>query len=122
MQWIDHAVVPNKEAVVKSLLGARDAMIVIRNLMRQMGKAAGVPVSCSPSFFNFRSHKEVLGFYVGIHLFLNCAYFPFLFPGNVYVSFNTCFSDYYVIHKSSSHSENIALKFHVSFRSETRLF
>lgn len=32
------------EAVVRSLLGARDAMLEIRSLLRLMGKAAGVPV------------------------------------------------------------------------------
>ena len=35
---------PIKEAVVKLLLKAREAMLGIRNHMRQMGEAAGVPV------------------------------------------------------------------------------
>lgn len=35
---------PIKEAVVKALLQARDAMLGIRNHMRQMGEAAGIPV------------------------------------------------------------------------------
>lgn len=35
---------PSQEAVVKALLGAREAMLGIRHHMRQMGEAAGIPV------------------------------------------------------------------------------
>ncbi len=45
-QWIEQATEPSREAVVKALLGSRNAMLQIRNYMRQMGEAAGVPV-CS---------------------------------------------------------------------------
>lgn len=43
-QWIEQAFEPNKEAVVNALLGAKDAMLLIRSLMRKMGEAAGVPI------------------------------------------------------------------------------
>ncbi|XP_054775736.1 phosphomevalonate kinase, peroxisomal-like isoform X4 [Prosopis cineraria] len=42
--WIEQAFEPNKEAVVNALLGAKDAMLLIRSLMRKMGEAAGVPI------------------------------------------------------------------------------
>lgn len=35
---------PIKEAIVKVLLMAREAMLRIRSHMRQMGEAAGIPV------------------------------------------------------------------------------
>lgn len=35
---------PKQMEVVKELLGARDAMLVIRCNMRKMGEAAGIPV------------------------------------------------------------------------------
>lgn len=41
---MEQATEPTQEAVVKSLLGARDAMLGIRYHMRLMGEAAGVPV------------------------------------------------------------------------------
>lgn len=41
---MEQASEPNQKAVVKALLGARDAMLGIRYHMRQMGEAAGVPV------------------------------------------------------------------------------
>lgn len=44
-QWIEQASEPNKEAVIKALLGAKEAMLGIRYRMSQMGEAAGVPVS-----------------------------------------------------------------------------
>lgn len=44
-QWIEQASEPNKEAVIKALLGAKEAMLGIRYHMRLMGEAAGVPVS-----------------------------------------------------------------------------
>lgn len=40
-----HATEPINEAIIRELLGAREAMLRIRILMRQMGEAAGVPVS-----------------------------------------------------------------------------
>ncbi|XP_054775733.1 phosphomevalonate kinase, peroxisomal-like isoform X2 [Prosopis cineraria] len=43
-KWIEQAFEPNKEAVVNALLGAKDAMLLIRSLMRKMGEAAGVPI------------------------------------------------------------------------------
>ncbi|KAF9685579.1 hypothetical protein SADUNF_Sadunf03G0069400 [Salix dunnii] len=43
-KWIEQSIEPSQEAVVKALLGARSAMVEIRNLMHQMGEAAGVPV------------------------------------------------------------------------------
>lgn len=43
-QWLEQASEPRQEAVVKALLGARDAMLRIRYHMRLMGEAAGVPV------------------------------------------------------------------------------
>lgn len=49
-QWIEQASEPNKEAIVKALLGAKDAMLGIRYHMRMMGEAAGVPVSSSTNW------------------------------------------------------------------------
>ncbi|KAJ6703889.1 hypothetical protein OIU85_029785 [Salix viminalis] len=43
-KWIEQSIEPSQEAVVKALLGARSAMVEIRNLMHQMGEAAGVPI------------------------------------------------------------------------------
>ncbi|MED6144332.1 hypothetical protein PIB30_014680 [Stylosanthes scabra] len=43
-KWIEQASEPNKEAVVKGLLGAKEAMLGIRYHMRLMGEAAGVPI------------------------------------------------------------------------------
>nr|BAF98284.1 5-phosphomevelonate kinase [Hevea brasiliensis] len=43
-KWIEQATEPSREAVVKALLGSRNAMLQIRNYMRQMGEAAGVPI------------------------------------------------------------------------------
>ena len=43
-QWIEQISNPNQQAIVKALLGAREAMLGIRLHMRQMGEAAGVPV------------------------------------------------------------------------------
>jgi len=44
-QWIELSSEPNKEAVIKALLSAKDAMLRIRYHMRLMGESAGVPVS-----------------------------------------------------------------------------
>ncbi|RYQ84788.1 hypothetical protein Ahy_B10g104267 [Arachis hypogaea] len=41
---IEQASKPNKEAVIKALLGAKEAMLGIRYHMRLMGEAAGVPI------------------------------------------------------------------------------
>ncbi|XP_057760400.1 phosphomevalonate kinase, peroxisomal-like [Arachis stenosperma] len=43
-KWIEQASEPNKEAVIKVLLGAKEAMLRIRYHMRLMGEAAGVPI------------------------------------------------------------------------------
>ncbi|XP_077237834.1 phosphomevalonate kinase, peroxisomal-like isoform X2 [Tasmannia lanceolata] len=43
-KWMEQASNPCQEAVIKSLLGARDAILEIRFHMQQMGKAAGVPI------------------------------------------------------------------------------
>ncbi|KAJ7953388.1 Phosphomevalonate kinase [Quillaja saponaria] len=43
-KWIEQASDSSKEAVIKALLGARDAMLSIRDHMRLMGEAAGVPI------------------------------------------------------------------------------
>uniref|UniRef100_A0A2N9IGV4 phosphomevalonate kinase n=1 Tax=Fagus sylvatica TaxID=28930 RepID=A0A2N9IGV4_FAGSY len=43
-KWLEQASEPRQEAVVKALLGARDAMLRIRYHMRLMGEAAGVPI------------------------------------------------------------------------------
>ncbi|XLU74981.1 hypothetical protein S245_034034, partial [Arachis hypogaea] len=42
-KWIEQASEPNKEVVIKALLGAKEAMLGIRYHMRLMGEAAGVP-------------------------------------------------------------------------------
>ncbi|EEF42261.1 ATP binding protein, putative [Ricinus communis] len=47
-KWIELVTEPSQEAVVKALLGARNAMLQIRNHMRQMGEAAGVPIEPEP--------------------------------------------------------------------------
>lgn len=39
--------------IVKALLGSRDAMLQIRYHMRQMGEAAGIPVSSYNLFYLF---------------------------------------------------------------------
>lgn len=43
-KWTEQASDPNKEAVIKALLDAKEAMLGIRYLMRLMGEAAGVPI------------------------------------------------------------------------------
>ncbi|XP_057728710.1 phosphomevalonate kinase, peroxisomal [Arachis stenosperma] len=43
-KWIEQASEPNKEAVIKALLGAKEVMLGIRYRMRLMGEAAGVPI------------------------------------------------------------------------------
>nr|AMB15002.1 phosphomevalonate kinase [Tripterygium wilfordii] len=43
-KWVELAKEPNQEAIIKALLGARGAMLDIRNYMRQMGEAAGIPI------------------------------------------------------------------------------
>ncbi|XP_010261591.1 PREDICTED: phosphomevalonate kinase [Nelumbo nucifera] len=43
-QWMKQATEPYGEAVVKALIGARDAILEIRLQMRQMGEAAGIPI------------------------------------------------------------------------------
>ncbi|RWV85835.1 hypothetical protein GW17_00052337, partial [Ensete ventricosum] len=55
VQWMQLVNDQYQELVVKSLLGARNAFLEIRLHMREMGKAAGVPVSlfCSNSHYGF---------------------------------------------------------------------
>ncbi|KAJ9172111.1 hypothetical protein P3X46_015390 [Hevea brasiliensis] len=43
-KWIEEATEPSREVVVEALLGARHAMLQIRNHLRQMGEFAGVPI------------------------------------------------------------------------------
>ncbi|XP_059656915.1 phosphomevalonate kinase, peroxisomal isoform X1 [Cornus florida] len=43
-KWMEQANEQSQTEVVKALLGARDAMLGIRNHMRRMGEAAGVPI------------------------------------------------------------------------------
>ncbi|XP_010540730.1 PREDICTED: phosphomevalonate kinase-like [Tarenaya hassleriana] len=43
-KWMQHATEPIKETIIRELLEARDAMLMIRHLMRKMGEAAGVPI------------------------------------------------------------------------------
>uniref|UniRef100_A0A0D6QWJ7 phosphomevalonate kinase n=1 Tax=Araucaria cunninghamii TaxID=56994 RepID=A0A0D6QWJ7_ARACU len=44
-QWMDyHKDDLNHHAIVKALLAARQAMLEVRNLLRQIGEAAGVPI------------------------------------------------------------------------------
>ncbi|KAL6176078.1 hypothetical protein ACLB2K_052714 [Fragaria x ananassa] len=43
-KWIEQVSNPNHQAIVKALLGAREAMLGIRLHMHQMGEAAGVPI------------------------------------------------------------------------------
>ncbi|KAG8649164.1 phosphomevalonate kinase, peroxisomal isoform X1 [Manihot esculenta] len=43
-KWIEQSTEPSRDAVVKALLGSRNAMLQIRNYMHQMGEAAGVPI------------------------------------------------------------------------------
>lgn len=49
MQWIELVSDQTGELIVKSLLGTREAFLQIRHFLREMGKAAGVPVSLSLS-------------------------------------------------------------------------
>uniref|UniRef100_A0A0A0LJZ3 phosphomevalonate kinase n=1 Tax=Cucumis sativus TaxID=3659 RepID=A0A0A0LJZ3_CUCSA len=42
--WIHQATEPSQQAIIKALLGARNAMLQIRHHMRSMGEAAGVPI------------------------------------------------------------------------------
>ncbi|KAK6947358.1 GHMP kinase, C-terminal domain [Dillenia turbinata] len=44
-KWMERAIEPGHETIVKELLGARDAMLEIRLNMRHMGEAAGVPLA-----------------------------------------------------------------------------
>lgn len=57
VQWMQLVNDQYQEVVVKSLIGARNAFLEIRVHMREMGKAAGVPVSlfCSNSHYGFCS-------------------------------------------------------------------
>lgn len=57
VQWMQLVNDQYQEFVVKSLIGARNAFLEIRLHMREMGKAAGVPVSlfCSKSHYGFCS-------------------------------------------------------------------
>ncbi|KAB1226370.1 putative phosphomevalonate kinase [Morella rubra] len=59
-KWLEQASEPNQKAVVKALLGARDAMLGIRYHMRQMGEAAGVPVLIPGSVMALSYPLEVL--------------------------------------------------------------
>ncbi|XAR70692.1 Phosphomevalonate kinase [Bertholletia excelsa] len=43
-KWIDQTSGPKEAEIVKTLLGARDAMLEIRCHMRLMGEAAGIPI------------------------------------------------------------------------------
>ncbi|KAL9811959.1 Phosphomevalonate kinase, peroxisomal [Arabidopsis thaliana] len=43
-KWVLHATEPINEAIIKELLEAREAMLRIKILMRQMGEAASVPI------------------------------------------------------------------------------
>jgi phosphomevalonate kinase len=43
-KWVEQTNDTNKVEIVTALLGARDAMLLIRSLMRQMGIAAGIPI------------------------------------------------------------------------------
>lgn len=43
-KWMEQATEPNHVAIIKALLGSRNAMLGIRNHMRQMGEAAGIPI------------------------------------------------------------------------------
>ncbi|KAL7111867.1 hypothetical protein ACP275_05G116700 [Erythranthe tilingii] len=43
-KWTEGATEPKQIEVVKELLGARDAMLVIRCNMRKMGESAGIPI------------------------------------------------------------------------------
>ncbi|KAA8525824.1 hypothetical protein F0562_007679 [Nyssa sinensis] len=43
-EWMEQANEPSQADIVKELLGARDAMLRIRCLMRHMGEAAGIPI------------------------------------------------------------------------------
>ncbi|KAK6934924.1 GHMP kinase N-terminal domain, partial [Dillenia turbinata] len=43
-KWMEQAMEPGHETIVKALLRARDAMLEIRYNMQQMGEAAGVPI------------------------------------------------------------------------------
>lgn len=54
---MEQATEPSQQTIVKALLGARDAMLEIRSNMRQMGEAAGVPVSHFFSLFYLQSDK-----------------------------------------------------------------
>ncbi|XVE65356.1 hypothetical protein DITRI_Ditri07aG0174400 [Diplodiscus trichospermus] len=47
-KWTEGVTESIKEAVVKALLEAREAMLGIRNHMRQMGEAAGIPIEPEP--------------------------------------------------------------------------
>ncbi|GAV74565.1 GHMP_kinases_N domain-containing protein [Cephalotus follicularis] len=64
-KWMEQPAEPNQEAVVKTLVGARNAMLEIRCHMRQMGEAAGVPVGLrnkldADSFFLFLFNLKCL--------------------------------------------------------------
>ncbi|KAL7122746.1 hypothetical protein ACP275_01G063300 [Erythranthe tilingii] len=43
-KWTEGATEPNQTEVIKSLLGARNAMLEIRSNMRKMGEAAAIPI------------------------------------------------------------------------------
>ncbi|CAM8993711.1 unnamed protein product [Rhodiola kirilowii] len=43
-KWMEQVVEPNEKAVVRALLGSRDAMLGIRHHMRYMGETAGIPI------------------------------------------------------------------------------
>ncbi|PON62949.1 Phosphomevalonate kinase, ERG [Trema orientale] len=43
-KWMEHTTQQIQQVITKALLGARDAMLQIRDHMRQMGEAAGVPI------------------------------------------------------------------------------
>ena len=83
-QWIEQASEPNKEAIIKALLGAKEAMLGIRYRMSQMGEAAGVPVSSWTNWaLIFMVHMMAIliiqiylgGIYITLVLFSFCFFF-----------------------------------------------
>ncbi|KAG6780824.1 hypothetical protein POTOM_013703 [Populus tomentosa] len=71
-KWIEQSTEPSQEAVVKALLGARSAMVEIRNLMRQMGEAAGVPVVLT----SYSDFTNVLCYNRTANVFFSFGYSP----------------------------------------------
>lgn len=82
-QWIEQATQQSQEAIAKALVGARNAMLGIRYHMRQMGEAAGVPVS-SLFYWMLFCHFVTLGiftcFFSLLFSLLFFSYKTLLFP------------------------------------------